>query len=180
MTTKDCRRVVSPVMVLAHNEASHIVACLDSLYTAEPGKEFDVFVLANGCTDNTEEIVENYAKNRAGVNLVRLEIADKCNAWNVYIHDIIPRRAEGHSFYFFMNGDAQACPNALSELAHALECNSEALAAAAVPFSGSSMHNDRAMIHDNHGLVANLYALTGNFVAHLQQKEVRLPVGLEG
>lgn len=180
MNVKDTGRVAWPVMVLAHNEASHIVACLDSLYKAEPGREFKVFVLANGCTDNTEEIVENYARSHLGVSLIRLDIADKCNAWNVYVHDIIPRQIGGHSFYFFMDGDAQACPNALSELAHALECNPEALAAAAVPFNGRSMHYDRAMIRDNHGLVANLYALRGKFVVDLQQKEVRLPVGLEG
>ncbi len=180
MNGTDSSAVAWAVMVLAHNEAFHIVACLDSLYAAEPGKNFEIFVLANGCTDNTEKLVETYAKNRAGVNLIRLEMADKCNAWNVYIHDIIPNRVNGHPVYFFMDGDSHACPNALSELAQALEYNADALAAAAVPFSGRSMYHDRKMIRDNHGLVANLYALTGKFVAHLQTKEVRLPVGLEG
>ena len=49
-----------PVMVLAHNEATRIVACLDSIYAADPGHAFSIFVMANGCTDDTEE-------NREGI-----------------------------------------------------------------------------------------------------------------
>jgi glycosyltransferase involved in cell wall biosynthesis len=169
-----------PIMVLAHNEAEHIVSCLESVYAVEPGKKFEIFVLANGCTDNTEEIVEGYAKNHPEVHLVHIDMADKCNAWNVYIHDVIPIRAAGHDIYFFMDGDARACPNAFSELARALEQDEHALAAAAVPFSGRSMNRDRAGIVAERALVANLYALRGKFLEHLQQKEVRLPLGFEG
>src|SRR5262245_401256 len=96
------REPVWPVMVLAHNEASHIVACLDGLYTAEPGRVFEIFVLANGCTDNTEEIVSRYARNHPGVNLVHIDMPDKCNAWNAYIHEIIPKCVGSHQVYFFM------------------------------------------------------------------------------
>jgi len=173
-------KTVRAVMVLAHNEASHIVRCLDSIYRAEPERGFEVFVVANGCTDSTEEVVLTYAKEQPGVNLIQLGIADKCNAWNVYIHDVIPRRIPGRSVYFFMTGDAQAYPKAFSHLERALDLRSGALAAAAVPFSGRTMHYDRAMIQSKHGLVANLYALKGNFIARLQEQNIRLPLGLEG
>lgn len=173
-------RAMWPVMVLAHNEARHITACLDSLYAAERGREFEIFVLANGCTDNTEELVEAYAKKQPGVHLVSIQMADKCNAWNVYIHDVIPRRVAGRDVYFFMDGDARACPGALSELTRALDADRHAQAAAAVPFSGRSMERERAELLEQRGLVANLYALTGKFVMHLQQTRVRLPLGLEG
>jgi glycosyltransferase involved in cell wall biosynthesis len=169
-----------PVMVLAHNEAAHIVSCLDSIYAAEPGRDFEIFVLANGCTDNTEEVVETYAKTHPGVHLVHIDMPDKCNAWNVYIHDVIPSRVAGRNVYFFMDGDARACPNALSELARALEHDEHALAAAAVPFSGRSMNRDQANMVAERELVANLYALSGKFVEHLQLKQVRLPLGFEG
>ena len=172
--------VVWPIMVLAHNEATKIVACLDSIYEADPSKKFSIFVMANGCTDNTEDIVNAYAKDHPEVSLVSIELPDKCNAWNVYIHEIIPSRVGGHDVYFFMDGDARACPGALSALFEALDADTDALAAAAVPFSGRSMKRERAEILERRELVANLYALTGKFVTQVQLAGVRLPLGLEG
>ena len=49
-------------MVLAHNEERHIGACLDSIFAADPALDFDVYVMANGCTDRTEAIVADYAR----------------------------------------------------------------------------------------------------------------------
>ena len=43
-----------PVMVLAHNEATRIVACLDSIYAADPGQKFSIFVMANDTARRTK------------------------------------------------------------------------------------------------------------------------------
>jgi glycosyltransferase involved in cell wall biosynthesis len=75
-----------PVMVLAHNEERHIKACLDSIVQSESGRRFDIFVMANGCTDGTQGIVQDYAKQFPEVKLVTIALGDKCNAWNVFIH----------------------------------------------------------------------------------------------
>jgi len=66
--------------VLAYNEERHIEACLDSIFTAEPDRRFEVFVMANGCTDRTEEIVRQYGRRRPEVHLVSIVLGDKCNA----------------------------------------------------------------------------------------------------
>src|SRR5262245_4398720 len=66
----DTKDVAWPVMVLAHNEARNIVACLDSIYAADPGHAFSIFVMANGCTDDTERIVNEYAETHDGTKLV--------------------------------------------------------------------------------------------------------------
>jgi len=93
-------------MVLAHNEERYIKACLDSIFTADPACSFEVFVMANGCSDRTEEIVREYARRRPEVKLVSLALGDKCNAWNVFIHETIPADCPGREVYFFMDGDA--------------------------------------------------------------------------
>src|SRR5947208_3404440 len=138
-----------PVMVLAHNEAEHIVACLNSLYDAEPGRPLEIFVLANGCTDNTERIVSEYGDSHPGVHVVSITLADKCNAWNVYIHETVPERVPGSDVYFFMDGDARVTPGSLSAMARALRDNAHARAASAVPVSGRSGKHDRQDILDN-------------------------------
>lgn len=169
-----------PVMVLAHNEERHIAACLDSIFDAEPGRAFDIFVMANGCTDRTEAIVLEYGKRRPGVHLVSIAIGDKCNAWNVFVHETVPARCPGRDVYFFVDGDARFVPGSFSAMARGLEREPLAHAASAPPASGRSMRTDREEILRERGLVANLYALRGGFVHRLQQLGVRLPLGLEG
>jgi glycosyltransferase involved in cell wall biosynthesis len=162
-----------PVAVFAHNEQEHIQACLDSLYSAAPGRELEIFVLANGCTDSTEDIVAEYARNHRGVRLVPIQLGDKANAWNVYIHDIAPER----DTHFFIDGDIKACPEAFLRLHDALSLHPEAHAAAGFPTSGRSLEEWRRTMLRQSWLAGNLYALRGSFVKRVRQYRVRLPVG---
>jgi glycosyltransferase involved in cell wall biosynthesis len=167
-------------MVLAHNEERHIAACLDSIFDAEPGREFDVFVMANGCSDRTEEIVLAYGKRRPRVQLVSIALGDKCNAWNVFIHETVPSSVPGREVYFFMDGDARAGPGSFGAMARALATEPRAHAASAVPMSGRSGTADRRELVEKRGLVANLYSLRGAFVERLREHGVRIPLKLEG
>lgn len=178
MTTP--QRDAWPVMVLAHNEERHIAACLDSIFAADPGCRFEVYVMANGCTDGTEQIVRDYGRRRPEVHLVSIALGDKCNAWNVFIHETVPQHCPGRDVYVFMDGDATAAPGAFSALARGLEKTPYANAAAGVPLSGRNADRDREAMVREHALVANLYALRGTFVERLREHGVRVPLKLEG
>jgi len=169
-----------PVMVLAHNEEHHIAACMDSILASEADGAFDIFVMANGCTDQTEALVHEYSRDHPRVTLVSIALGDKCNAWNVFIHETVQTLAPGRNVYFFMDGDARAVPGSFGAMAQALEQTPHAHAAAAVPASGRNKERDRLEILEAHGLVANLYALRGAFVERLQREAVRIPLKLEG
>jgi hypothetical protein len=136
--------------------------------------------MANGCTDNTEAVVRGYAETHDGVHLVSIPLGDKNNAWNVFVHEVMPRSCPGSDVYFFMDGDARATPGALTELAAGLRENPQAHAASALPASGRSMVKDREEMLRERGLVANLYALRGAFVQRLFSEQVKLPLNLEG
>jgi len=167
-------------MVLAHNEERHIEACMDSILNAEGGREFDIFVMANGCSDATERLVIEYGRKHAGIHLVSIALGDKCNAWNVFVHQTIPQSAPGRDIYFFMDGDARAVPGSFSSMARALDAQPYAHAASAVPATGRNANRDRDALLADRGLVANLYSLRGAFVERLQQSSVRIPLKLEG
>jgi len=169
-----------PVMVLAHNEERHIAACIDSIFAADPERDFDVFIMANGCTDRTEDIVRSHPRAGRDVHLVSIALGDKCNAWNVFVHETVPAQAAACEVYFFMDGDARAARGAFSVMARALDDSPHANAAAAVPGSGRNCDRDRDEIVSDHGLVANLYALRGSFVERLRAASVKLPLKLEG
>jgi len=167
-------------MVLAHNEERHIEACLDSIFRADVDAPFQVFVMANGCTDRTEELVLAYHARDQRVNLVSIALGDKCNAWNVFVHETVPQACPGNEIYFFMDGDARAVEGSFSAMARALVDDPHANAAAALPASGRSMAQDRIKQLRNRELVANLYALRGSFVERCHDAGVRIPLALEG
>ena len=176
----DQRACIWPVMVLAHNEERHIAACLDSIFAADPCHRFEVYVMANGCTDRTEAVVREYARKRPEVRLVSIALGDKCNAWNVFVHDTAPACCRGHDILFFMNGDATVTSGSFKAMALALDDTPYANAVAAVPMGGRNSERDaRAMLRE-HALVGNLYALRGTFVERMQKSHVRLPLKLEG
>lgn len=169
-----------PVMVLAHNEERHIGACLDSIFAADPDRKFEVYVMANGCTDRTEEIVKEFGRRRPEVHLVSIALGDKCNAWNVFVHETVARTCPSRDVYFFMDGDATAAQGAFKAMARGLETTTYANAAAAVPLTGRNAERDREAMVREHALVANLYALRGSFVDRLRAMGVRVPLKLEG
>jgi glycosyltransferase involved in cell wall biosynthesis len=169
-----------PVMILAHNEERHIAACLDSLLAVPTGERIEAYVMANGCTDRTEAITRDYAARHPQVHLVSIALGDKCNAWNVFIHDVVPRDCPGRDVYFFMDGDARCVPGSLEAMAAALTGDTHAHAASAPPVSGRNAAHDAQELLAERGLVANLYALRGSFVERLRTQDVRLPLALEG
>lgn len=167
-------------MVLAHNEERSIAVCLDSILAAEPERRFEVYVIANGCTDRTEDIVREYSRLHPEVHLVSLVLGDKCNAWNVYVHETVPALCAGREIYFFMNGDARALPGCFTAMDRALEMEPHANAASTGPASGRNARRARQELLDRHGLYANLYALRGSFVERLRALSVRMPLNFEG
>jgi glycosyltransferase involved in cell wall biosynthesis len=167
-------------MVLAHNEERHIAACLDSMIEGEPGRDLQIYVMANGCTDRTEEIVREYGCKQPQVHLVAIGMPDKCNAWNVFVHEIVRDLEPDLPVYFFVDGDARILPGSLSRLAEGLARCPSAHAASAPPASGRNMEKDRRALIEQKLLVANLYALRGSFVSRLRETGTRLPLGLEG
>ena len=171
---------VWPVMVLAHNEERHIAACLDSILQGDTDAPLRVYVMANGCTDRTEGIVTAYAAKDSRVRLVSLRLGDKCNAWNVFIHETVPKKCPGAELYFFMDGDARAIPKSFSAMADVIRRMPGANAVGAPPASGRSMKHDREELLRERGLVANLYALRGTFVERCRAAGVHIPLRLEG
>jgi len=169
-----------PVMVLAYNEEEEIEAALDSIFAGEPGQALDIYVMANGCTDRTEDIVRAYSRRNSSVHLVSIKLGDKCNAWNVFIHETAAQLCPGRQVYFFTCGDVRVVAGSLAALRRALQRDSYANGAAAPPGSGRNVERDRKAQMDEHALVAGLYAMRGTFIERMQALRVRIPLNFEG
>jgi glycosyltransferase involved in cell wall biosynthesis len=69
---------MTSIVIAAYNEAAVIGRCLDALLAEAAPGEFDVTVVANGCTDDTARV----ATARRGVRVIDLPIAGKVPALN--------------------------------------------------------------------------------------------------
>jgi glycosyltransferase involved in cell wall biosynthesis len=176
-------RPVVAVAVFAHNEARTIRAALESVIASAGTGEMAIAVLVNGCRDDTPAIVRQLSsrERRATIVTVEIPLADKANAWNVYVHDVASRepfaRADMH---VFTDGDVRIEPGALVALRRALAQMPTANAAGGVPISGRDRDGWRARMVGGATLAGGLYALRGTFVACLRAQAIRIPVGLIG
>ncbi len=164
------------IAIFAHNEANNIVRCLDSVMATAGKHPIAIHVLANGCSDSTEALVRDYAAQHPNVHLVAIFMGDKCNAWNHFVHNVNAQA----DYYFFMDGDVVACPNAFQELVRALESDTKPNAASALPQSGRSIAQQRSTAVKHSGLMGNLYLLRARFVNNIRTQNVRLPTGIVG
>ena len=165
--------------LFAHNEGGRIRPALESIVVATGDHDVEVWVLANGCADSTTEQVRACATVLPNLWLAEIDVADKANAWNVYVHDLItPDRAGAIETYFFMDGDVTLERDALGLLAAALKLAPSAKAAGGMPATGRDRASWRARMVRNGTLAGNLYALRASFVDAVRQKQVRVPVGM--
>lgn len=169
------------IAIFAHNEAARIGAALRNITGAFGERNVEVFVLANGCTDSTVDKVCECAASIPNLWLVEIDLADKANAWNIYVHDVVPpERARAIDTYYFMDGDVTLEANALALLASALDDIPSADAAGGMPATGRDRDAWRQRMVSNGNLAGGFYALRGTFVQRLREQRVRLPVGLIG
>lgn len=167
------------IAVFAHNEELLITASLDAVRSAVDFAEVEaeIFVLINGCTDKTEQVVRRYAENAPFVRPVIIGPGDKSNAWNHYVHLVAPPQATTH---VFTDGDVRVGQAAIAGLIECLAAQPEANACAALPSGGRNQQAFRAHLLAGHELAGNLYAVRGTCVMQFRQQGVRLPFGMIG
>lgn len=163
-----------PVAVFAHNEGAYIERCLRSLEWACPERRLLVYVLANGCRDDTVARARAYASQQLDIRVVEIELGDKCNAWNQFLHHDWPGNDDT---VFFMDGDVEACPDALSFLADGLAKNPRVLVTSSLPASGRSRQAHVAAAVSSRGLFGGLYAVRGEWLVEARRRGLRLPIG---
>lgn len=164
------------VVVFAHNEAQRITRCIESIM-AQPceGLEY-IYVLVNGCTDDTADVVTRLGANYTKVIGVWLDDADKAASWNHYVQQL----STGVDYHMFVDGDVYLADNALSELLRPLSKDPRTLAAAAVPANGRSKTQWQHNMQRWGRLAGAFYMLSDLLVNEFREDTIQLPAGLVG
>jgi glycosyltransferase involved in cell wall biosynthesis len=97
------------ICIPACNEARGIRVMLESVFAQAYGGDLEVIVLANGCTDGTEDVVREFAQRRP-VRLLVTEVRGKPNAWNRLLDEA------RNNLVVFADADVTLAENALDAL----------------------------------------------------------------
>jgi len=121
---------MATIIVPAHNEASVIESCLNSIVN-QTGVDH-IIVPCNGCTDNTVEIVKNKFPTAVCLDIKK---PSKTNALNVAEEKA---RELGVTYpIFYIDADTQLSENCISKITQELS-NSDTLLAAPTPIIDTS------------------------------------------
>lgn len=97
------------VCVLAHNEERSIERTLRAIMNAD-SSPFPITVYANGCSDQTHQIVSTLGETFKNIKSVEIKIASKINAWNTAFSQ------EEGDIIIFCDGDIVPERNAVNQL----------------------------------------------------------------
>ncbi|SRR6266581_9707165 len=117
--------------ICAYNEAQRIPGLLESVATQRLPLGFalaEILVVASGCTDGTDRIVENWAKIEPKLTL----ICESERRGKAYALNTILGRYRG-DVLVLVNADARLRPGALSELLYAFDHNPDVELACGFP-----------------------------------------------
>jgi cellulose synthase/poly-beta-1,6-N-acetylglucosamine synthase-like glycosyltransferase len=101
------------IVIPAHNEASVIARTLNSILANRLDRPLQVIVVANGCTDDTAEVVRRGFGDR--VEVIDTPVGNKSNALN------LGDRAAGYDLRAYLDADIELSPNALQAVVDAFK-----------------------------------------------------------
>ena len=164
------------IVMFAHNEEKNIHGSIVSVLSNVDKQLNQFIVIANGCNDSTasivKEVMEVDPNNR--LHLIELEIGDKCNAWNRYVHEF----ASDALVHFFVDADVHFTQMAFPQMFQTLIDDDNAHAVAGLPFSGRNIETYKDMVTNGWSLFGNCYGLKLSFLEIVRNRKFKLPIGL--
>jgi len=105
------------VCILAHNEEKHIARTLTAVIDESSESGAQLYLYANGCTDSTVAIAQQFVERAARLHLREIARASKPNAWNAAFSEVTA------DYLVFSDGDILPEPGAISRLVSVLRAN---------------------------------------------------------
>jgi hypothetical protein len=169
----------SVAIIAARETVSTLSRSIKAALRACEAHEAVIDVVINGnpaLAEATAALVQEggFACGVTKLRVWSIPAGDKAHAWNQYVHEIWP----GSGLAFFVDGYAEVRPDAFSMLQGRLEQAPDALGVTGVPSSGRSAAWQREYMLRHGGFQGNMHALSGEALATLRKKGIRLPLGL--
>jgi hypothetical protein len=163
--------------MFAYNEQNNIANSLTSVFQNKSTSLKHVYLITNGCTDNTAEHAERLKQELSftELNIINIELGDKCNAWNHYMHNL----ADDVEHHFFIDADVNFSDNCFEQMHNKLiTTETSTVAIAGLPLSGRNIEFYRSLVIKRACFFGNLYGLKHCFVERIREADFYLPIGL--
>ncbi len=163
--------------MFAYNEAQNLETSLNNMFNNIDDRVKTVYLLANGCTDNTIAVAETIKQRIAfsKLEIIEIKLGDKCNAWNHYIHEI-KDDAECH---FFVDADVIFSDNCFPILYDTLlATNPTPNVIAGYPLSGRNLEFYQSLVTERSCFYGNLYGASQAYIEMIRKAGFHLPIGL--
>lgn len=162
-TAREDRPTLERTVRAAVLAASHFKNCvIDVLVNGNPG-------LAEAFSGIEMDLPFN-----VGLRLWSFPQPDKANAWNLYVHSIVPDVA----FSFFVDGYAAVDANAFLDMHTAYTDNPQALAVSGVQSMGPSAELLLRRQLSQGGICGNLFAVPARTIRSIRLSGFRMPFGI--
>jgi hypothetical protein len=165
------------IAMFAYNEETNLKMSLEAVFANSNSSLKTVYLLANGCTDKTVELAYSLKQEHSfdKLEIVEIKLGDKCNAWNVYVHDI----ADNVDCHFFIDADCIFSKNCFPLLATKLyESASQVNIIAGMPLTGRNVKLYQSLVTTKSCFFGNLYGMHKHYLTMIREKSFRLPIGL--
>lgn len=165
------------ICVFAYNLEKTIKSNIINLINSCSEYTPDIYVMINGCRDNTFSIVSQIANDHPNIHPINIELGDKSNAWNTFIFQYYSKS----SLAIFADGDLCFEENAINNLLDFHFRNPHYNAISSFPCDkGRSSQQWRYNLLREHQFTGALYLLSPRFIDKIIDQDVKLPVGLIG
>lgn len=165
------------IVMFAYNEQDNIEKSITSVFNSTDEKLNRFHIIANGCSDNTVSVANEVKQklNFDQLTIHEIELGDKCNAWNTYVHEL----ADDVTVHFFVDADVQFSLNCFPQLAEKLHATPEqTVIIAGMPLSGRNLAFYRSLVIERSCFFGNLYGMKWSFIQRIRESSFYLPVGL--
>lgn len=165
------------IVMFAYNEQDNIETSITSVFNSTDECLHRFYVIANGCTDTTVKVANEVKQklNFDKLTVYEVELGDKCNAWNIYVHEL----ADDVAVHFFIDADVRFSLNCFPQMADKLNASPEqTVIIAGMPLSGRNLAFYRSLVIERSCFFGNLYGMKQTFIQRIREKPFYLPVGL--
>jgi glycosyltransferase involved in cell wall biosynthesis len=166
------------IVMFAYNEANNLANSVTAVANNCDNNLHKFYLMANGCTDKTVEVAEALKRklNFDKMEVINIELGDKCNAWNHYVHNVADEEPLCH---FFVDADvifSQQCfPLLVEKIAKA---NDSCHIIAGMPLSGRNLEFYQSLVTERFCFFGNLYGMHQRYLKLVKEKNFKLPIGL--
>lgn len=164
----------------ARESAETIESTIEAITQAVTENDCRISILVNGNRNLADQLSHRFQErtyappNGIRVDIWFLEVGDKAQTWNAYVHRLYP----GAELTFFVDGYAAPKPDALRLLSLAISESPQSLAVSGVPSCGSSARRQADEMLRSGGIHGNLFALPKQSMEEFRQRAICLPKGL--